>query len=921
MATMPFTPCSSTPCTDVAVSILQTVFGPVIQNLTQGSDPSGVDPVVNVIATMMGYFNSGVLTVATLIVSFVTVVGVINTANDGEAFGRNWSSLWTPVRIVSGAAVLLPTGTGYSFIQLVVMMFSLWAVGFANGTFEIGVKNQLISGPLQDVSQKVGIGSGATMNKSFPLYNMREMALKYMNSSYCSKTINGVYGEGVVTGLNPPAVAVFINGSADRTTKEAGGKSVLTHEFKDRNPISPLAGGGAICGTVSFYKYDHITPKPAVSFDMLPSSVYSADARNDNNEAISILRDAILASKLNATKALMLSIDDWVSTWPTDVNKDWSGVQVSEFNQRVEDAQQLLLVDLHARLNSDNTLKNLMQRFNDDITGDGWVMAGGYYQRLGGIREELRKIYAESPGDVTQPALGWLPNDAKGNLVRQSMTMPSLIARKAMDTSSQSPSAITDTSNVASIIPTDFDDVDIDQMGSRGNKALNSFVGNLMESVTNTAIGADGDVDAMARIKTTGDILAVANSTVHTVINAFERGGALAKGATALVSGVPILSAASAVADVIYGALKTLFIDPLTSMIPWLDTLAFYFGVFLPSLPYMIFIIAVVGWFLAVLQTVFAAPLWAVMHMTPDRTFIGSQTQGYLMFLSLFMRPVLIIAALFAATLLANPIILYVSKAFWAMRTANVSSAESIGFYVQFLTWKNWLIMYGMILLPVVYMIYGLTNTLPDAILTWIGAGIKPLGETQATAEMRGGMERHGVGGREAAAARRLGAGGGAAAAAGRLPAAGGGGAPGGSAADNRLLSDTGQAGVSQTPDHVPGSSAGRTGGPAAQAGSRRFGAAAAAGAAVGAGAALTASGAVAGQAQDEAIETPSSNHDRPMHNEANVQAPDHAAYVGKDGEPLSDEAARTAGIGALLNADMANPSGTDTGEPGAVAA
>lgn len=172
-----------------------------------------------------------------------------------------------------------------------------------------------------------------------------------------------------------------------------------------------------------------------------------------------------------------------------------------------------------------------------------------------------------------------------------------------------------------------------------------------------------------------------------------------------------------------------------------------YLGIFLSSLPYTIFIIAVIGWFLAVLQTVFAAPLWAVMHMTPDRTFVGSQTQGYLMFLSLFMRPVLIIAALFAAMLLANPIILYVSKAFWAMRTANVSSAESIGFYVQFLTWKNWLIMYGMILLPVVYMIYGLTNTLPDAILTWIGAGIKPLGETQATAEMRGGMERHGVGG------------------------------------------------------------------------------------------------------------------------------------------------------------------------------
>lgn len=83
--------------------------------------------------------------------------------------------------------------------------------------------------------------------------------------------------------------------------------------------------------------------------------------------------------------------------------------------------------------------------------------------------------------------------------------------------------------------------------------------------------------------------------------------------------------------------------------------------------------------------------------------------------------------------------------------------------------------------------------------------------------------------------------------------------------------------------------------------------------------------------ARDEAIQTPSGNlaekngdddtgyvsqntDDRPMNNEAHV-------HVGKDGEPLSGEAARTAGIGALLNADTANPSGTGTGESGAVAA
>lgn len=37
-------------------------------------------------------------------------------------------------------------------------------------------------------------------------------------------------------------------------------------------------------------------------------------------------------------------------------------------------------------------------------------------------------------------------------------------------------------------------------------------------------------------------------------------------------------------------------------------------GVFLPSLPYVIFMTVVVGWILAVLQSIIAAPLWAVMH-------------------------------------------------------------------------------------------------------------------------------------------------------------------------------------------------------------------------------------------------------------------------------------------------------------------
>jgi hypothetical protein len=188
------------------------------------------------------------------------------------------------------------------------------------------------------------------------------------------------------------------------------------------------------------------------------------------------------------------------------------------------------------------------------------------------------------------------------------------------------------------------------------------------------------------------------------------------------------------------------FLRPLAEVTTWLGRLAFYFGVFLPSLPYTIFIVAVVGWILAVLQSIIAAPLWAVMHMTPDRTFIGGQTQGYLLLLSLFIRPALIILGLFSAMMVANPVIGYIAKAFWAMRDANVTSAESLGWFIEFLQWKNWLIVYGFVLLPVVYMIFGLSQTLPDTVLRWIGAGISSMGETQASDVMRSNSEKYGPG-------------------------------------------------------------------------------------------------------------------------------------------------------------------------------
>ncbi|MCZ7018794.1 hypothetical protein, partial [Salmonella enterica] len=63
--------------------MLRAVFGPVIDALSQGNDPETVTASSNVLASMFVQYNSGLLILASLFVSYITIVGVANTANEG----------------------------------------------------------------------------------------------------------------------------------------------------------------------------------------------------------------------------------------------------------------------------------------------------------------------------------------------------------------------------------------------------------------------------------------------------------------------------------------------------------------------------------------------------------------------------------------------------------------------------------------------------------------------------------------------------------------------------------------------------------------------------------------------------------------------------------------------------------------------
>jgi conjugal transfer/type IV secretion protein DotA/TraY len=719
---MPFSPCdpSQPTCNDATVALLQHIFGPIITTLVTGADPNTVSASSSVLAAMIGHFNSGVLVVASLIISYVAAMGTVNTANDGEAMGKAWSSVWTPLRIVSGGAVLLPSASGYSFIQMFVLTLSLWSIGFANGAYKLGMT--------MGVLKPDGIVASSYHPGTY--FGMRDFAKQYLASAYCARSANAVYSNPEQADQTP--MVMPDSARPDRKTV-TGTRTDYTYYIKDRNPRSNLAGGEPVCGTITLTSYG-------------VAGKYADDS--GSQAALDSLRASLSTAKLTATMAMMKDVDGWVATMPSDMGKSgWDTVQSAKLNEIVKKHEDQIAAQIATAMQGGggaaNALKQGSSAFMDSMVREGWSMSASWYQRVGMLRSKLTAVTAESVGSVTQPSMSGLPSDSRSVTLTSSVgTVVETIVKKSEQAGNGYEGSSTPRpEDLSSLLPASAEsDINVGALSNDVGTKITLLVNGVMQGATNTVIGSGTDVDAISRMKLTGDLLASYRAILLTAKFGINTAMTAARVVVSGVGGVQVLGTkvdGSGAMSNVWDWLQAEITPVLAELAYYLGLLGFYFSVFLPSLPYMIFTITVVGWVLGVIQTVIAAPLWATMHMRPSQTFIGSDAQGYLLLLALFVRPTLAVIGLFAAMLTADPIVDFITKAFFSMRGDVVSSTGFIGAISQFFTFFWWFSAYGMLLLPVLYMIYGLPQVLPDHVLKWINAGVHDLGATGASSHMQ----------------------------------------------------------------------------------------------------------------------------------------------------------------------------------------
>lgn len=228
---------------------------------------------------------------------------------------------------------------------------------------------------------------------------------------------------------------------------------------------------------------------------------------------------------------------------------------------------------------------------------------------------------------------------------------------------------------------------------------------------------AGSNLNHMSQMKSFGDTLVVTGETFMATISATA---AVAGAAEAGSASVPFLGA---ITGVLGGGMKGV-IEFLTPMLTILMLGLFGFGlslsIYAPMIPFITWVASVVNWFVLLIEAVLAAPIWAVAHIHPDGDdAVGRGGQGYMMILSLIMRPALMLFGLVTAMLLTQPVTGLVNAGF--MSAVSGVQADSMTGIFSFL---GYVTVYVILMTTVLHTVFSLIHWIPDNVPRWIGAHV-----------------------------------------------------------------------------------------------------------------------------------------------------------------------------------------------------
>lgn len=164
---------------------------------------------------------------------------------------------------------------------------------------------------------------------------------------------------------------------------------------------------------------------------------------------------------------------------------------------------------------------------------------------------------------------------------------------------------------------------------------------------------------------------------------------------------------------------------------------------YLPILPFLIWIGALLGWLVSVIEAIFIAPLWGAMHIHPEgNKYTGKGSAGYGILLSVLLKPPLMILGLIASLVVVQVFGMFVNYIFaiGLNISLNPEQASTNITLSKIMYIMSLYAIYIMFMQSLLTKMFNIITIVPDNILKWVGGVQGNLSEYGAI----GGHETYG---------------------------------------------------------------------------------------------------------------------------------------------------------------------------------
>lgn len=750
--------------TDLSIAYLSSVFGTVSGVLTGTSG--------QMLGKLMYQFNQGMLVVAGCWLAYSVLSIVLKTGLTGSFMSQEYKVPMVVLRIALGFGLLIPNpSTGYTVLQTIVMQVTVQGVKLADQVWEYGLDYMKAGGALWSRPVQVRSDGVAT---SKAIMTDADMAKILGTSDPLDTSITSVnFNKFSMVQKIMAMEACMVRASLDL---ESNNSSADSDSVSSPTSSTPLG----IYEDLDNYKFEfpsyyatnqRSTGCGVIRWNSLVNESNMTCNGGDNTDcgfSHLALRETIY-SLLPAVKKYVC-----LTTGNTDQSSVCSGVDPSDV-----DSSYMVDALMSATLSYKNLIDPVVRNninahgtpnplnFVDQAKKDGWMMAGRYYWDMLRVEDAYDlavstranyRSYIPDDGSYTAPAGSGIsgPPPSTDNLAKVSTL---ITATTGSDGYISQTKGLIDNYTDASKAGT----APMSSMAGRGMLAF--------KSVLTIIVGLAGPLAWV--------VAPIISDFIELIATFSSYAGPVGMGAEPILwlhkLGLTCISLGFniwlGIGFALLPALAVIGICPAVnsvgpawrSTIEWLQpfilggaagliVIGFSLGFYMPLHPYMLFTFGCIGWIIAVIEAMVAAPLVALGITHPDgHDFVGKATHAVMMLVGLFLRPVLMLIGLFASMILCQvsmSIILYsfsnfVADLFYFIQPIHspvagdpmlaaagksmfdvVSEGRGSGFgalVTMVLVFPMFLALFAMLVYTATVTCFSLIHQLPDYVMQWIG--------------------------------------------------------------------------------------------------------------------------------------------------------------------------------------------------------